>query len=482
MGAVLNLASWAGAIWLQLGLLDLYYGALCALRLKLVAYTAYNAFPSFTRELKAHRELISCENCAMDPFTATVVGSRHPVCIPVHDNATSFITPAAPTQASLTHNMAQEFTSSIRRKPLMTHKSPSAGDELHNAFHPYASPLQFATPPERVRIRNSHTPQAPNYTVSSDGKVLPLPLYHPLGRLAKTLPELDPAVFGLPNPVVAVDVLGDAHNPDPTRRSSSRPRRPAAKVRDREAANEEDRVAVQPSTGTANGRGTQDTLRDRHGSPRKRRTAGANGSSAGAKRKRREADDGDAAPPAKRTRNPRSGAASRSTPTAPSPLVSATVAASDLASETADTTTNGADAEEGDVVQVPKRSSRSKKSRTDTGNKRSNSSASEATTTSASVSAVANSRNGRSTRSEIRTRNSIKEQSSNMEKGEEEEAGGEQGKKTKKKSPQVSGEVSGNEPSSSEVQENKTQDAPSNGAGPRPRRNQNCRRNGKKGN
>ncbi|KAG6378103.1 hypothetical protein JVT61DRAFT_13788 [Boletus reticuloceps] len=51
-----------------------------------------------------------------------------------------------------------------------------------------------------------------------------LPLYHPFGTLALSLPDLDPTAFGLPAPVAVFD--------DPTRRSSNRQRRPAAKVRD----------------------------------------------------------------------------------------------------------------------------------------------------------------------------------------------------------------------------------------------------------
>jgi hypothetical protein len=115
----------------------------------------------------------------------------------------------------------------------------------------------------------------------------PLPLYHPLGRLALSLPPLDPSTLGLPNPIRIQDAV---------RRSSARARRPAAKLRDAE-----DEVSIPVVTASAIGAiGTRD-LKDK-ASPRKRR---AGGTGAGSKRKRKEVDDGDATYPAKRTRNPR---------------------------------------------------------------------------------------------------------------------------------------------------------------------------------
>lgn len=115
----------------------------------------------------------------------------------------------------------------------------------------------------------------------------PLPLYHPLGRLALSLPELDPTTMNLPTPL-AMDASG--------RRSSARARRPAAKLRD---TDEMDDTALSSSA-------TRDTKEMIHmkekvvGSPRKKRGSAA-GSAAGGKRKRKEVDDGDATYPAKRT-------------------------------------------------------------------------------------------------------------------------------------------------------------------------------------
>lgn len=113
----------------------------------------------------------------------------------------------------------------------------------------------------------------------------PLPLYHPLGRLALSLPPLDPASVGLPTPVRSDDAV---------RRSSARARRPAAKLRDVEEVEESPQpLAAIPDVATLE-------VRERS-SPRKRRNGGGGVS----KRKRKEADDGDATYPAKRTRIPR---------------------------------------------------------------------------------------------------------------------------------------------------------------------------------
>lgn len=114
-----------------------------------------------------------------------------------------------------------------------------------------------------------------------------LPLYHPFGSLALSLPDLDPTAFGLPAPVAVFD--------DPTRRSSNRQRRPAAKVRDADepaTSHPLSFVAVTPTL--------EAEVREKS-CPRRRRGGGPGG-----KRKRREPEDGDATYPAKRPRNPRS--------------------------------------------------------------------------------------------------------------------------------------------------------------------------------
>ncbi|KAG6878541.1 hypothetical protein C0993_004439 [Termitomyces sp. T159_Od127] len=128
--------------------------------------------------------------------------------------------------------------------------------------------ITASTPPTKCRKR----PMA-----------LPLPLYHPLGRLALSLPPLDPASVGLPIPARTGDLI----------RSPARVRRPAGKVR-------EVRVEVDSTTlPLATTSQVFDTEVKDKPSPRKRKGG------AGAKRRRREVDDGDATYPAKRPRMPR---------------------------------------------------------------------------------------------------------------------------------------------------------------------------------
>ncbi|KAG8213774.1 hypothetical protein J3R82DRAFT_10485 [Butyriboletus roseoflavus] len=122
-----------------------------------------------------------------------------------------------------------------------------------------------------------------------------LPLYHPFGPLALSLPDLDPTAFGLPAPVAVFD--------DPTRRSSNRQRRPAAKVRDADEP-----ATTHPPSFVAVTATLESDVREKS-SPRRRRGGGPGG-----KRKRREPEDGDATYPAKRPRNPRSSGATSGLP------------------------------------------------------------------------------------------------------------------------------------------------------------------------
>lgn len=110
----------------------------------------------------------------------------------------------------------------------------------------------------------------------------PLPLFHPFGRLAMSLPPLDPTLFGLPTRAT----------PDETfqPKSSSRSRRPTAKLR------EVDDQQLAPTVSTIAAVAARE-VKERP-SPRKRRSGAA-------KRKRKDIDDGDATYPAKRTRIPR---------------------------------------------------------------------------------------------------------------------------------------------------------------------------------
>lgn len=111
----------------------------------------------------------------------------------------------------------------------------------------------------------------------------PLPVYHPLGRLALALPEIDLETLGLRAPLpISID--------DATRRSSSRPRRPAAKLRDADVEAPGGSPLAAPAEAPAE-----------KPSPRKRR----GGPAGGARRRRREPEDVDGTYPAKRTRNAR---------------------------------------------------------------------------------------------------------------------------------------------------------------------------------
>ncbi|KAJ7209537.1 hypothetical protein GGX14DRAFT_451853 [Mycena pura] len=199
-----------------------------------------------------------------------------------------------------------------RRKPLHTYQSPSAVDrgptivKRLSVLHNVASATTAASGSGSVTSSSPSTSKCT--TVLSTGIVVrtesaprkkypmapPLPLYHPLGRLALSLPPLDPAQFGH-SVAISVD------DSDGGRRSSVRSRRPAAKVRE----TDEDDVPIRApiSNVSAIAAVAAREIKEK-ASPRKRRGGGGGG----VKRKRRDAEDGDATYPAKRTRNSRSAA------------------------------------------------------------------------------------------------------------------------------------------------------------------------------
>lgn len=183
---------------------------------------------------------------------------------------------------------------SIRWKPQITYRSPSASTSAFHLEGPLvgsdASSSSQSPSPQSLPLQLSlqrTTYQSKRHKRWMNGPSLPL--YHPLGRLALSLPDLDPTAFGLPAPTVIID--------DPTRRSSNRARRPAPKVRD---ANE---PAPSPIPFIDVVPTPEPEPKDKP-TPRRRRPAGS-----GNKRRRREADDGDATYPAKRTRLPRNSTA-----------------------------------------------------------------------------------------------------------------------------------------------------------------------------
>ncbi|KAI0305625.1 hypothetical protein B0F90DRAFT_1699539 [Multifurca ochricompacta] len=223
-----------------------------------------------------------------------------------------------------------------------------------------ASPSGLGPPPV-PSTRSSHA--SPGAGVSANVLVAPanvkkkypmkppLPIYHPLGRLALSLPELE---FGMrtQSPLSAAD--------DATRNGSSRTRRPATKPR--EAADAEGM-----DTGTALAV-PADAPATEKPSPRKRRSGGQTNS----RRRRREPDDGDATYPAKRTR------ATRAPPVPPSEGGSPSNGGGDVAD---------IDGSEEGMKSLERRSTRSRAAaQTKPPPVRRNSSASDRTQTSVSVS------------------------------------------------------------------------------------------------
>ncbi|KAF9245018.1 hypothetical protein BU15DRAFT_41623 [Melanogaster broomeanus] len=205
-------------------------------------------------------------------------------------------------------------TTRIRRKPVFTYQSPAASaSSPHLEKSPVMSPgaTKSFLPrklPQTQLSRTSSKSELSQHTSTAAYKLsrhhIPtlLPLYHPFGALALSLPDLDPTMFGLPAPVAIFD--------DPTRRSN-RMRRPAAKVRD---ANE---AATPPLPPFIEVTPTLEVEPKDRPSPRKRRSGGGGGG--GSKRKRKDVDDGDATYPAKRSRNPRSSGVASAVPVTRSP-------------------------------------------------------------------------------------------------------------------------------------------------------------------
>ncbi|KAF8557966.1 hypothetical protein OG21DRAFT_1456363 [Imleria badia] len=194
-----------------------------------------------------------------------------------------------------THEALTVGTVTVRRKPALTYQSPALNTALS---HPGKSLLtsQSATSPPLPASPPTQLSQMPElsqrssvvHKLSRHHMTTPLlPLYHPFGTLALSLPDLDPTAFGLPAPVAVFD--------DPTRRSSNRQRRPAFKVRDAV-----DPAPSQPPSFVAVTPTPELEVREKS-SPRRRRGGGPGG-----RRRRREPEDGDATYPAKRPRNARS--------------------------------------------------------------------------------------------------------------------------------------------------------------------------------
>lgn len=192
-------------------------------------------------------------------------------------------------------------SSASRRKPQTTYRSPSLqfpNDlRIERSGHCTRHSPSGHGPP--ALIRSSHTSPAPagvsfptnNAPVKPKYPMKPpLPIYHPLGRLALSLPQLDFAAHPQ-----------SCQTDDAARGAASRSRRPVNRVRD--AADTDSVDAGTPLAVPADA-----PILPEKPSPRKRR----NGGQSSSRRRRRDADDGDATYPAKRTR------ANRAPPVPPS--------------------------------------------------------------------------------------------------------------------------------------------------------------------
>ena len=193
-------------------------------------------------------------------------------------------------------------SSASRRKPQTTYRSPSLQFPSELCIERSGQSIRTSSsglgPAQALSTRSSHaTPGAgvpvtvPTASIKTKYPMKPpLPIYHPLGRLALSLPDLD---FGAP-PQSSLSA-------DDITRNASRARRPAARIRD--AADPDNVDANAPIAVPAEAPPPLEKP-----SPRRRR----NGGQTSSRRRRREPDDGDATYPAKRTR------ANRAPPVLPS--------------------------------------------------------------------------------------------------------------------------------------------------------------------
>ncbi|KIJ67572.1 hypothetical protein HYDPIDRAFT_108414 [Hydnomerulius pinastri MD-312] len=274
-------------------------------------------------------------------------------------------------------------TASIRRKPATTYQSPAAHISALHLEKPFTSSSRVTSSPHGsspapkstlgqppVPSSKPELPQRLTFSHKPHHHRIPplLPLYHPLGELALSLPDLDPTVFGLPAPVAIFD--------DPTRRSSNRTRRPAAKVRDADAA-------TPPQPPFVDVTPTPDAEPKDKPSPRKRRPAGGGGGG-GSKRKRKEVDDGDASYPAKRSRNPRSSGVASATAAARTPSAEEVSPPASVGHTGASPAGEGVQGDPAEEKRPERRTTRSRGAIA-----RRDSTASEATVTSVSVSIAA---------------------------------------------------------------------------------------------
>jgi len=176
-----------------------------------------------------------------------------------------------------------------RRKPLRTYKSPSAEDQISiprvvessaSSSSSKCKATKRNKSSSRIVDSKKESGMQTKFTIQSRcPQSPPLPLFHPLGKLAMSLPPLDPTLYGLP--VLAIpDELEERHG---------------RRMKNGKMAEEDvDSTSVRQDMSAAAGVAARERA-----SPRKRRSGGLN------KRKRKDGEDGDASYPAKRTRIPR---------------------------------------------------------------------------------------------------------------------------------------------------------------------------------
>ncbi|EAU91363.1 hypothetical protein CC1G_07398 [Coprinopsis cinerea okayama7 len=221
-------------------------------------------------------------------------------------------------------------TSTIRRKPLITYKSPSGPN-----FGPFIQPFprRSVSSPSSSSSTSSSSPTPPKQSVLSTNshhlQYRPhppnlydpnLPLYHPNGRLALSLPPLNAANYGLPILQVETSPSASSSSISPAgpnaaesgvnsiqRSRSGRIIRAASNPLIQRADSAELSVPGISSIAAVAAREIKDKASCGSGaeakekaSPKKRRFGG--------KRKRKSPEDADATYPAKRTRAPRGGA------------------------------------------------------------------------------------------------------------------------------------------------------------------------------
>lgn len=188
------------------------------------------------------------------------------------------------SSAVLPYPISEFPKSKIRRKPIFTYKSPSANDVDPlitlparcgvPTMSPESAQTNFAQNAGNIR----HPPRKKNRTTDYS-----LPLYHPSGQLALSLPPLNPTEFGLP-------LLNISEEPS---QGSSR--------RFREFLQDADE-GMEILVPTVSSIAAVAASEMKRAGPQKRRLGGGNG-----KRRRKAADSGDAMYPVKRTRLTRGG-------------------------------------------------------------------------------------------------------------------------------------------------------------------------------